>query len=190
MTGPDGVSGAAAAFSACSADGLAALGRAIGRGLREESVDRPSLLIALDGELGAGKTTLAAAALAALGVQSPVTSPTYGLVHPYTISLDIGKTVEVLHVDLYRMRHSGELDELGLQDGFQYRSGEACRVMLVEWFENARGNLGPPDLSLHLSHADSGRLVSLRANSGSGGRILRSVHKAAHPELEAMYEAN
>ena len=62
--------------------------------------------------------------------------------------------------------------------------------MLVEWFENARGNLGPPDLSLHLSHADSGRLVSLRANSGSGGRILRSVRKVAHPELEAMYEAN
>ena len=183
----DGLPGRAATFSALSSDGLAALGRALGEALKEVIEGRPFLLLALDGELGAGKTTLAAAALGALGVRSPVTSPTYGLVHAHMFALGgTGRKVEVLHVDLYRLRHPAELDELGLGDGIQSTPAAACQLMLVEWFENARGRLGPPDLAFRLMHAKRGRLVRLRAQSNPGGRILRLLREAAHPELRAL----
>ena len=175
--------GRAATCSAASADGLAALGSALGAALEAEFASGAPLLIGLDGELGTGKTTLAAATLKALGVRSAVTSPTYGLVHPYAIARAAGKGAEVLHVDLYRLRGVHELDELGLEDGFQSGSEAACRVLLVEWFENAQGRMGAADIALVLSHASHGRQVELRANSAPGARILGAVCKAAHPEL-------
>lgn len=183
----DSLQGRAANFSALSADGLTALGRALGGALKEVIGGRPFLLLALDGELGAGKTTLAAATLGALGVRSPVTSPTYGLVHPHMFAFGAtGRKVEVLHVDLYRLRHPSELDELGLEDGIQSTPAAACQVLLVEWFENARGRLGRPDLAFHLMHANPGRLVSLQAHSTPGERILRLLREAAHPELRSL----
>lgn len=184
-----GLQGPAAVFSARSVDGLTALGRILGGALQEAVAGRPFLLLALDGELGAGKTTLAAATLAALGVRSRVTSPTYGLVHAHSFDLDgTGRTVEVLHVDLYRLRHLAELDELGLEDGVQSTPAAGCQVLLVEWFEYARGRLGPPDLACRLEHAHPGRLVNLRAHSTAGGRILRLLRLAAHPDLQLLSE--
>ena len=177
----------AAVFRAPGVDGLKALGRTLGGALKETIAARPFLLLALDGELGAGKTTLAAAALAALGVRSRVTSPTYGLVHAHSIGLGgTGRKVEVLHVDLYRLRHTAELDELGLEDGVQSTPAAAGQVLLVEWFENARGRLGPPDLAFRLVHSRPGRLVNLRAHSAPGGRILRVLRGAAHPDLHLL----
>lgn len=181
----NGLQGPAAVYCARSVDGLAALGGALGGALKEAVAGRPYLLLALDGELGTGKTTLAAATLAALGVRSRVTSPTYGLVHAHAFALGgTGRQAEVLHVDLYRLRHPAELDELGLEDGIQSTPAAACQVLLVEWFQNARGRLGPPDLAFHLMHAKPGRLVELRAHSTAGRQILRLLRKAAHPELE------
>ena len=177
----------AAVFSARSVDGLQALGRTLGGALKEAVAGGPFLLLALDGELGAGKTTLAAATLASLGVRSAVTSPTYGLVHAHVFSLGgTGRMVEVLHVDLYRLRYPAELDELGLEDGIQSAPAAACQVLLVEWFENAGGRLPTPDLAFCLEHSKPGRLVSLRAHSTPGGRILRLLCRAAHPELQLL----
>ena len=182
-----GLQDRAAVFSARSVVGLTALGRTLGGALKEAIVGRPFLLLALDGELGSGKTTLAAATLGALGVRSPVTSPTYGLVHAHVFALGAtGRKVEVLHVDLYRLRHPAELDELGLEDGIQSTPAAVCQVLLVEWFENAGGRLGPPDLAFRLMHAKPGRLVHLRAHSTPGGRILRLLIGAAHPELQLL----
>lgn len=183
----NGLQGRAAVFSARSADGLKALGRTLGGALKETVADKPFLLLALDGELGTGKTTLAGATLGALGVRSPVTSPTYGLVHAHVFALaGKGPEVEVLHADLYRLRHPAELDELGLEDGIQSTPAAASRVLLVEWFENARGRLGAPDLACRLRHAEPGRFVDLRAHSTPGGRILRLLREVAHPELRAL----
>lgn len=179
--------GRAAAFSASSAGGLAALGRKLGGALRETIAGEPFLLLALDGELGTGKTTLAAATLRALGVRTRVTSPTYGLVHTHVCALaGTERRVEALHVDLYRLRHPDELDELGLEDGIQSTSSAASRLLLVEWFENAAGRLPRPDLAFRLVHAEPGRLVNLRARSAPGARILRLLREAAHPELRAL----
>jgi tRNA threonylcarbamoyladenosine biosynthesis protein TsaE len=183
----NGLQGPAAVFSARSVDGLTALGRTLGGALQKVIADRPFLLLALDGELGTGKTTLAAATLGALGVRSPVTSPTYGLVHAHVFALGgNGPKVEVLHVDLYRLRRPAELDELGLEDGIQSTPAAASQVLLVEWFENAGGRLGSPDLAFRLKHAKHGRRVELRAHSNPGGRMLRLLREAAHPQLRAL----
>lgn len=183
----NGLHGPAAAFSARSVDGLEALGRTLGGALKETVAGSPSLILALDGELGAGKTTLAASMLAALGVRSRVTSPTYGLVHAHSFGLGgTGRTVEVLHADLYRLRRPAELDELDLEDGIESTPAAAGQVLVVEWFENARGRLGPPDLACRLKHAQRGRRVNLCAHSTPGGRILRLLRGAAHPDLKLL----
>ena len=169
----------AVTLRAGDAGDLTALGGALGTALGEVAGQHPQLLIGLDGELGTGKTTLAAGALAALGVQSRVTSPTYGLVHPYTAKLPAnGAAIEILHVDLYRLTRPAELDELGLDDGFRLASAAVRRVMLVEWLESAGGRLGIPDLAVRLTHETVGRRVELQANSVAGERVVRRVGHA------------
>lgn len=104
----------------------AALGARIAKGLRAGDV------VALSGELGAGKTTLARAILAALGVEERVPSPTFTLVQAYETP-----RLSVAHVDLYRLRKPAEIAELGLEDALD--EGAA----LIEWPERGL----PPKLA-------------------------------------------
>ena len=173
-----------ASFRAHSERGMAALGHALGLALESALAGQPSLLLGLDGELGAGKTTLAAATLKALGVHARITSPTYGLVHPYTVDLnDSGAAVDVLHVDLYRLQQAVELDELDLIADASTTPGAGGQLLLVEWLENARGRLGAPDVGLFLRHAEPGRLVTARGNSRAGRQIVNLLRTARHREL-------
>jgi tRNA threonylcarbamoyl adenosine modification protein YjeE len=96
----------------------AELGAAIGRALA------PGDVVALSGELGAGKTTLARAILRSRGVEGHVPSPTFTLVQAYETP---GLTVH--HFDLYRIESPSELSELGLEDALD--TGAA----LIEWPE-------------------------------------------------------
>ena len=180
-----GASARRVCFRAASAAGLAALGRALGEALTAVSGSHAFLLVALDGELGAGKTTLAAGAVAAMGVEATVASPTYGLVHPYRAELPgTGEAVEILHVDLYRLKLSSELDELGLCGDIPTAAAATRRVMLVEWCERAGGRLGTPDLAVLLEHAKGGRNVQLHAHSGAGADLLRLMGNPGHDHLE------
>jgi len=104
--------------------------------------------VALWGELGAGKTTLARAILMALGVEEEVPSPTFTLVQRYDTSPPIA------HYDLYRLKSAREMEELGLEDAL----GEGA--VLVEWPERAPEAL--PEETLHV------RLVL-----GNGARVAR-----------------
>ena len=179
-----GASARRVCFRAASAAGLAALGRALGEALTAVSGSHASLLVALDGELGAGKTTLAAGAVAAMGVEATVASPTYGLVHPYRAELPgTGEAVEILHVDLYRLKLSSELDELGLCGDIPVASAATRRVLLVEWCERAGGRLGTADLAVLLKHAKGGRRVELQAHSGAGAELLRRMANPGHHHL-------
>lgn len=116
--------------------------------------------IALIGDLGAGKTTLVAGLVAALG-GGAASSPTYSLVNEYRCGAPAGLS-RVWHVDLYRLERAAELPELGLDDVIGDRRG----IVLVEWADNFP--VMPADhLRLELAHVDGGRTV---AATGTGPR--------------------
>ncbi len=94
----------------------------------------------LSGQLGAGKTTLAAALLAALGVSEAVRSPSYALIEIYGLGARLA-----VHVDLYRLHGVEELEQLGLRDYLQ-----SDTLLLIEWPEHGAGALPNADLWLHL----------------------------------------
>lgn len=132
-------------------------GGALARGLPDLATR--SLLLALSGELGSGKTTLARALLRALGVAGTIRSPTFTLVEPYDTARGT-----VHHLDLYRLAPgSAGLEGLGYRD-LRGQPG----LVLVEWAERAGAALGPADLAALLTHEGTGRRISLAAESESG----------------------
>ena len=104
----------------------------------------PGDVIALSGPLGVGKTTLVRGFLAGLGHDDEVPSPSFALVQPYD-----GLDPPAWHVDLYRLEHRSELEELGLE-----AAGDA--VLLVEWPERAGKEAWPQALRLSLDFAEAG----------------------------------
>jgi tRNA threonylcarbamoyl adenosine modification protein YjeE len=94
----------------------------------------PPLVITLDGDLGAGKTTLARAICAGFGVRDEVTSPTFAIVHMYE-----APKAPVYHVDLYRLDGPRELQNIGWDDLVQ-----SDALLLIEWPDRA-GDLLPAD---------------------------------------------
>lgn len=89
---------------------------------------QPGDVVALAGDLGTGKTTLARSIIAALGHGGEVPSPTYTIVEAYD-----ALRVPVVHADFYRLKHPSEAEEIGLDD---YREGAA---LLAEWPDHAGG---------------------------------------------------
>ncbi len=105
----------------------------------------PPLLITLDGDLGAGKTTLARAICRGFGVREDVTSPTFAIVHAYE-----APRAPVYHVDLYRLDGPRELQNIGWDDLVQ-----ADALLLVEWPDRA-GELLPADhLPIQLRYVEN-----------------------------------
>lgn len=111
-------------------------GEALGRTLRAPRV------LTLAGEVGAGKTTLAQAICRGLGVEEPVTSPTFALVHEYE-----GVRSTVYHLDLYRLRDPGDLLQLGWDEIVS-----APAIVIVEWPERAEGFVPSGAMRVRLSH--------------------------------------
>ncbi|MDQ6736966.1 MAG: tRNA (adenosine(37)-N6)-threonylcarbamoyltransferase complex ATPase subunit type 1 TsaE [Gemmatimonadota bacterium] len=103
----------------------------------------PRLIIALSGELGAGKTTLAQAICRGYGVTAPVTSPTYAIVQEYA-----SPRSPVYHIDLYRIGKPDELEQLGWSDIVTSNS-----LVIVEWPEHAGGLLPPDHVPISLDYA-------------------------------------
>jgi tRNA threonylcarbamoyl adenosine modification protein YjeE len=102
----------------------------------------PRSIVLLEGELGAGKTTLIQALAHGLGVEANATSPTYALVHRYQ-----GRRGPVYHLDCYRLRHPDEAADLGWET--LLNEGDA---ILIEWPEKAGSYLPAATLRLKLSH--------------------------------------
>src|SRR5215475_10146882 len=101
--------------------------------------------VALWGDLGAGKTTLARAILKALGVTDEVPSPTFTLVQSYDTQ------PRIAHFDLYRLKSAREMEELGFEDAL------LDGAVLVEWPERAPEVLPPEALHVRLKQSDAGR---------------------------------
>ena len=133
-----------------------ALGRAIA------PLTAPGLVIYLDGDLGAGKTTRVRGLLRALGDLGPVKSPTYTLVELHAIS-----GLNLYHFDFYRFNQAEEYLDAGLDE---YFDGQG--VCLVEWPERAAPYLPAADLHVRLNVRGSGRDVRIEADSERGRACL------------------
>lgn len=103
----------------------------------------PAAVLFLEGELGAGKTTLTAGLIGALGFTAAVTSPTYALIHAYPTPAG-----RALHVDAYRVRDVQELYELDLEDLIA-----GSRLSVIEWGERLHADY-PDAPILRLEHLD------------------------------------
>ena len=107
---------------------------------------RPGDLVTVAGDLGAGKTTFVRGACRELGVEEPVTSPTYTIGHRYR-----GR-ISVSHLDLYRFAGSLSEDDWGdLEDYFENA------LVFVEWPERAQDYLGVARASVRLQLLESER---------------------------------
>lgn len=124
---------------------------------------RPGDVVALSGGLGAGKTTLARAIIAALGHPGEVPSPSFAIIETYDPP---AVRLPLVHADFYRLNHPDEAEEIGLDD---YRQGA---VLIAEWPEQA-GGFGhePGCLSLRLETAETGRIAIVEGGSDWLGRM-------------------
>jgi tRNA threonylcarbamoyladenosine biosynthesis protein TsaE len=107
-------------------------------------------VVYVSGELGSGKTTFVRGACRALGVEGPVTSPTYTIGHRYD---------GVSHLDLYRFEQLTDADWGALEPYFE------DAIVFVEWPERGVGRLPPPRVSVELAHVDAERR-EIRLESG------------------------
>lgn len=129
-------------------DQMEALGAELAAALRAGDA------VALSGDLGTGKTTLARAILAALGLAGEAPSPSFAIVQPYAPPEVI---VPVLHVDLYRISRPDELDELGLDEA------RRDHLLLVEWPEHMGSRAWDDMLHLRFEMAgDTARRLTAR----------------------------
>ena len=131
-------------------------------GARLAAACEPPLRVYLDGELGAGKTTLVRGLLRALGHSGAVKSPTYTLIEPYEVG---GR--QIYHLDLYRLSDPGELEYLGLREMLDEEA-----LLLIEWAQRGVGWLPDADLAIDISLHDHGRQLMLKAASQA---VLRKL---------------
>jgi tRNA threonylcarbamoyladenosine biosynthesis protein TsaE len=123
------------------------------------------MVVHLQGELGAGKSSLARALLRGLGVSGAIPSPTYTLLEPYATSAG-----DALHLDLYRLGSPEELEFLALDEHI----GRA-RLWLIEWPERGAGLLPLADLRVNLEIEGSGRRLRAEPLSAAGAEWLAAA---------------
>jgi tRNA threonylcarbamoyladenosine biosynthesis protein TsaE len=129
----------------------------------------PGDVVCLAGELGAGKTMLAQGIAAGLGVDEPVSSPTFALVQEYA-----GRA-PIYHLDLYRLASLDELIDLGFPELWH-----AGGVILIEWPERIAPALPPDRLEIHLAPHPAGRRLTLAAHGRRASRVLADIEGAVN----------
>lgn len=118
-------------------------------------------VIALYGDLGAGKTTFVRYFVEALGIDARVQSPTFVLVREYTSDSSETRVHKVYHVDLYRLKSKEDLEDLNLEELFE----DPGSVTLIEW----------PELAESILPEDTVK-ISFTALPGEGNEEKRKIH--------------
>jgi len=154
-------------FALPDEEATARLGAALAHSIEGEAaaIAAGGLVVALAGDLGAGKTSIVRAMLRTLGVTGAVKSPTFSLVEPYVVS-----RLDFYHFDFYRLADPGEFSSAGFREMFG--PGAVC---LVEWPDKAAGQLPAADLRMALQVADPGRHARLTAASELGAACLQRI---------------
>lgn len=127
-------------FRTATADEMISAGRQFAATLREGD------LVALSGELGAGKTHFSKGLVAGLGCDDDVTSPTFALVQEY-----LSGPVPVFHFDFYRIESAAELISLGWDDYLEERG-----IVIAEWAEKFPELLPSETTRIRLQREDDG----------------------------------
>ncbi|MCS5592738.1 MAG: tRNA (adenosine(37)-N6)-threonylcarbamoyltransferase complex ATPase subunit type 1 TsaE, partial [Gammaproteobacteria bacterium] len=109
-----------------------------------------AIVIYLEGDLGAGKTTLARGFIQSFGFDR-VKSPTYSLVESYQ-----NNDINIHHFDCYRLSDPEELEYIGIRDYLG-----PSHIQLIEWPALGKGVIAPADLSIELSGVDEQRTLSI-----------------------------
>lgn len=126
-----------------------------------------ALVIYLNGELGAGKTTLTRSIVQAFGYSGNVKSPTYTLVEEYSLP-----SVAIYHFDLYRLASPEELEFMGIRDYFRPQT-----LCLLEWAERGQGMIPEADLVINIAYADQGRALELVVKTEQGQNIVAKIYE-------------
>ncbi len=108
-----------------------------------------SIVVFLEGNLGAGKTTFTKGLMKGLGYKELVKSPTYNLVEIHET-----EKLKVFHFDLYRINSPHELEEIGIGEYLE----EENYICIFEWPENAQSLLPQPDYTIEIAHSDDKQL--------------------------------
>ena len=144
---------------AAGEDAMVALGAALAKAFADGGV------IYLQGDLGAGKTTLSRGIIRGCGHQGAVKSPTYTLVEPYELP-----AVTIYHFDLYRLADPEELEYMGIREYFE--PGNLC---LIEWPDRGAGVIPDPDVKLAITHQGEGRRITMEACTDYGKKSLDAL---------------
>ena len=124
-------------------------------------------VVFLEGELGAGKTTLVRGILRGLGWRGNVKSPTYTILEPYELD-----GVNLYHFDLYRLADPEELEYLGLREMLGHG------MLFFEWPERGEGFLPQPDCVIRIAHQQQGRALTIEAtDSALQQRLEAAIEK-------------
>lgn len=120
----------------------------------------PGMVVRLRGELGTGKSVFARALGSALGVQEPMPSPTFAIIHEYRGTGE----VPVLHVDLYRIANSEEYQLLALDELLD------GAIAIVEWPERAGAALDSRSVTVTIGReADESRIITMEWSDARTG---------------------
>lgn len=146
---------------------LLEIGRILAECCKQQLKQHPdnALIIYLNGELGAGKTTLTRSIVHTFGHQGNVKSPTYTLVEEYQLMPYI-----LYHFDLYRLSSPEELEFMGIRDYFRPQT-----LCLLEWAARGKGMIPEADLIIQIDYADHGRNLYLFPQTAQGEQLFTNL---------------
>lgn len=104
---------------------------------------KQTLVLALEGELGAGKTVFTQGFIKALGIKQKITSPTFVLMKPYKIPDGI-----LYHIDAYRLKNYHDLEALGIKELIN----QPGNILLIEWSDRVQQIIPKKHITIHIDH--------------------------------------